>query len=213
MGLPVAPSEVTVNYETSDSTSTIIGYSEVNTVGEEQLKQISISTILPLNSDRVSYTTVEKSNRWINADSYLTFLKDIEKSKLPCRIVITGTDITMLATLQFTYGMKNGNAQEYVIKLNFTEYVPIFAEKLRVNKKKVKAKHGKRRPKPRHKISRGSKVMVNGYAYLTKNAKHGVMIRKRKCHVILVSKGAKHPYYVRDIYGTNMGWIGRGSIK
>lgn len=213
VALPIAPEEVTVNYETGDSATTIMDYGQINRVGDKQLKKISIDSTLPLNSDVVSYTTSSKSSRWVNAESYLTFLKNIVNDKQPVRLVISGTDITTLATLQFTYGMKNGNAQEYVVTLNFTEYVPVFAEKIRVTKKKKHAKKGKRRAKPRHKISRGTKVMVNGYAYLTKNAKHGVMIRKRKCHITMISKGSKHPYFVRDIYGTNMGWIGRGAFR
>lgn len=216
VALPVAPEEVSINDETDDATETIMGYRQINKVGEKKLRTITISSVLPLNTNNVSYVTAERSQRWINAESYLTFLKNIVNDKQPCRVVITGTDISMQATMTMTHGMKDGNAQEYNYQLEFTEFVPVFAEKIRHKrngKTRRPVKKGKRRSKPSHKISRGSKVLVNGYAYLTKNASHGVMIRKRRCHVVLISKGSKHPYFVRDIYGTNMGWIGRSSIK
>lgn len=212
VALPVAPSDISINYETNDSSSVVIGKGEINRVGDFKLRKISINSILPINSDKVAYTTVAKKHRWVNATSYLTFLKNIEQSQTTCRLVLTGTDITMSANLKISYGMASGNAQEYTIQLSFTEHIPVKARKIGRKKKKI-TKKGKSRSKPSHKLSRSSTVLVNGTAYLTNNAKKGVMVRKRKCKITIVSKKAKHPYYVKATNGVNIGWVSRSAIK
>lgn len=212
VALPVAPSDISINYETNDSSSVVIGKGEINRVGDFKLRKITINSILPINSDKVAYTTVAKKHRWVNATSYLTFLKNIEQSQTTCRLVLTGTDITMSANLKISYGMASGNAQEYTIQLSFTEHIPVKARKIGRKNKKI-TKKGKSRSKPTHKLSRGSKVLVNGTAYLTNNAKKGVMIRKRECRIKIISKKAKHPYYVQATNGVNIGWVARSAIK
>ncbi|TPR12401.1 hypothetical protein [Apilactobacillus timberlakei] len=215
VALPVSPSEIKVNFENDESTSKVIGLGEINRLGDKKLKSIKISSFLPLDSSKVSYTTVRKKHKWKNASSYITFLKNIQASKKPCRLVITGFKFSMKATINFTYGMSNGVNNEYTYELDFTEYRKIKAE--RIGKKHGRknnkiAKHGQRRSKPQHKINRGSKVLVNGMAYLTKNAIHGVMIRKRECNITLVSSNAKHPYYVVTTGGVAMGWVSKGAF-
>lgn len=212
VALPVAPTDIQINFESSDITSNVIGHGEINRVGDNKLKTVSINTILPLNSHKVAYTTANGEDTWIKATSYLTFLKNIQKDKKPCQLVITGTGISLSATLNVDYGMSNGNAQEYSVKLSFTEHRPVYAEHIGAGKRKI-IKHGKKRAKPGHKVSLNSEVLVNGMAYLTKNATNGVMIRKQKCNITLISSGAKHPYYVKNIYGTALGWVGKGAIK
>lgn len=212
VALPIAPSDISINYETNDSSSVVMGKGEINRVGDLKLRKISISTTIPLRSDEVAYTTIDGSQIWKNATSYLTFLKNIEQSQSVCRLVITGTDITMEANIKFTYGMSSGNAQEYSLQINFTEHIPVRARKISSKRKSI-VKKGKHRSKPTHKLSRGSSVLINGRAYLTKNAKSGVMIRKRKCRIKIISKKAKHPYYVQATNGVNMGWVSRSAIK
>lgn len=215
VALPVSPSEVKVTFENDSSTSKVIGLGEINRLGDRKLKSIKISSFLPIDSSKVSYTTVRKKHKWKKASSYITFLKNIQASKKPCRLVITGFKFSMKATLNFTYGMENGINNEYTYELDFTEYRKIKADK--VEKKHGKqsnkiAKHGKKRNKPQNKINRGSKVLVNGMAYLTNNATHGVMIRKRECKITLVSNKSKHPYYVVTTGGVAMGWVSKGAF-
>lgn len=211
MALPVAPSEFSINYERNDTVTSVIGLGEINRVGDDKVKKISISSVLPMDSDMVDYTTIKKSHRWKKATSYLTFLKNIEQNKKPVRLVITGTDVTMLATMTLTYGMKDGNAQEYAYTLHFTEYKPVKAYKL-IRKNKL-IKTGKRRTKPTGKISRGSKVTITGMVYVTPSAKKGKKVRKRKGYIKLISKHKKHPYYIKATNGRRIGWVGKRAIK
>ncbi|UQS85868.1 hypothetical protein MOO46_07720 (plasmid) [Apilactobacillus apisilvae] len=210
--LPVAPSAVKIRSETGDSVSTVIGLGEINRIGGQKLKSISISGFLPVNSKHIPYVTVRKKNRWKLATSYITFLKNIEKSKKPCRFLVSNAHISLKMTISaFEYGMADGNADEYQYTIEFKEYRPIKAERIHKVSKKKHAKKGVRRSKPQHKINRGSKVTVNGLAYLSKNATYGVQIRKQTCKITLVSKG-KHPYYVVNTSGTPMGWISRSAM-
>lgn len=213
--LPVAPSDVSIRAETNDSASTVIGLGEINRVGEQKINDIKISGILPNVAENLPYVT--KKPHWKYAESYIDFFKNIEKSKRHCRFVVTGTDISLPVTISsFEYSRSNGNINEYAFTLELKEYKPIAAEKLRINTRKstlVHAKKGKKRTKPMHKLSRGSLVTINGKAYLYKNATHGVFIPRRKCRITLVSKHAKHPYYVRSIDGYNMGWVSRSAIR
>jgi hypothetical protein len=212
VALPVAPESVQVNYETADSTSTVIGKGEINRIGDIKLRQIEIKCYLPLDSSHITYATVHRKHRWKLATSYLTFFQNIFESKKACRLVITGTNITLRATLNYTYGMENSNAQEYMVDLKFTEHIPIKARKLATRHKRA-IKHGKRRGKPSHKISRNSKVMVTGKVYHTSNAKTGKAIRNMKCVITAVAGRAKHRYHVKSVAGKNLGWIDKGAIK
>lgn len=210
--LPVAPSAVKIRAETGDTVSTVIGLGEINRVGAQKLKSISISGFLPVDNTHLPYVTVRKKNRWKKATSYITFLKNIEKNKKPCRFLVSNAHISLKMTISaFEYGMADGNADEYQYTIEFKEYRPIKAERIHKTSPQKHAKKGKRRSNPQHKISRGSKVTVNGLAYLSKNATHGVQIRKQACKITLVSKG-KHPYYVVTTSGTPMGWISRSAM-
>lgn len=211
VAMPVAPTDFNINYDRNDTTSNVIGLGEINRVGDDKLKKITISSVLPIDSDEVQYTTVGKSHRWKKATSYLTFLKNIEQDKKPVRLVITGTNVTMMATMTLTYGMANGNAQEYVYTLTFTEYRPFKAVKLGSKNKLIKK--GKGRSKPAGKINRGSKVTITGKAYSTPTAAKGKKVRKKTCYIMLISKGAKHPYYVKATNGSRVGWVGKEAIK
>lgn len=209
--MPVAPTDFNINYDRNDTTSNVIGLGEVNRVGDDKLKKITISSVMPMDTEDVNYTTPNQSHIWKKATSYLTFLKNIEQDKQPVRLVITGTNITMMATMTFTYGMANGNAQEYAYTLTFTEYRPAKAYKL--GRKNKLIKRGKGRSKPRGKINRGSRVTVTGVAYTTPNAAKGKKVRKKQCYIMLISKGTKHPYYVKATNGSRIGWVGKGAIK
>lgn len=206
--LPVAPSDVKIRAETSDSVSTVIGLGEINRVGDQKIKDVKISGILPNKAQNLPYVTSKP--HWIYAESYITFLRNIQKSGHHCHLVITGTDISIPMTISaFEYGRENLSEYTYTIELK--EYKEIKARKLRARTKKH-PKRGKARPKPAHKLSRGSKVTVNGLAYLSKNATRGVQIRRRHCRITLVSRHAKHPYYCRSLDGYNMGWVSRKAL-
>lgn len=209
----MAPSDISINNETNDATNNVIGHGEINRVGDHKLKKMNINSVFPMDSDEVPYTTAPDGDMWRKATSYITFLNNIVESKKPCRLVIAGSNISLKANLQFTYGMSNGNAQEYSYNLIFTEYRPVMARKLGSSKKKKVAKKGKPRSKPSHKINRGSTVLINGQAYLNKDAAKGVSIRKRQCNIKIVSKNAKHPFYVVATDGTPIGWVSKEAIK
>ncbi|MCL0330617.1 hypothetical protein [Apilactobacillus xinyiensis] len=169
--LPVAPAEFLVKQTTDDKKVEVVKLGEIDRIGAEKLIELSLSALIPLKPKESHYVTAK--NFLSSGSQYIKFFKQIHKDRKPCRIVLTGGNITLSATLnEFEYGFKDGFPEEFNCTFTFTQYKSYKARKLKYSKKHKKAlKKGKRRKKPAHKKSRGSKAKLNGKIKTTKLGK------------------------------------------
>ena len=211
--LPVNPKEISLDASTDDKTVNVIKFGQINLIGDEKLISVQVDGILPLETDGVHYLSTDKPYK--KAQTYLDKLQKIYKSKKQARLVVSGTKINFKGVMsEFKYGMSEGFAEEYQYTFKLTQYKPHKAIKVKATKKKKTAKKGKQRAAPPKKISRGSKVVVNGVLHRD-SAGNGAGLTERNAtrKISLVAKGAKYPYHVTTLNGGARGWVSASAVK
>lgn len=211
--LPVNPKEISLDYTRDDSTVKVIKLGELNLIGDEKLVSIQIDGILPVETEDVHYLSTDKPYK--KAQTYLDKFEKIYKSRKQARLVVSGTKINFKGIMsEFKHGMSDGFADEYQYSFKLAEYKPHKAIKVKATKKKKTAKKGKQRAAPPKKISRGSKVVVNGTLHRD-SAGNGAGLTERNAtrKISLVAKGAKYPYHVTTLNGGARGWVSASAVK
>lgn len=204
--LPVNPAAVKLAYETDDQQETVINLGEVNNVGKLKLTSLSIESLFPTRQ-----TTYTSSDEFHEPDTYIKWFKNIQSKQHKVRVVITGTKISVLMTIQkFEYGMSGGNVDEYQYTLTFLQYRKWDYKKL---KKKSKKGHKKSRSTPPKKIGIGSTVKVNGRLHLDSYGRApGQYEKNAKRQVLYIVPGRKYPVCV-GINGIARGWVKQSEVK
>lgn len=212
--LPINPKEFTIDAATDDKTVSVVKLGQINLIGDEKLKTIDITSTLPVKTADVHYLSTKSVYK--NGQTYLDKLTKLYKAKKPVRLVISGTKVTFKGIIsEFKYGMADGFASEYAYTLKIGEYKAHKAKKVKQKKKSKKAaKKGKSRSKPPKKISRGSKVIVNGRLHRD-SAGNGLGANERNAtrKISLVAPKAKYPYHVATLSGGARGWISKSAVK
>lgn len=210
--LPINPKEFKIEASTNDTTVNVVRLGEVSILGDEKLKSLEISSILPVKIKDAHYLST--SDVYKNGQTYLDKLEKIYKSKKTMRLVISTTKVNFKGIMSgFTYGMSEGYADEFQFTFKINQYQPHKAIKVKAKKKKV-AKKGKSRSKPPKKISRGSKVIVNGRLHLDSAGRGpGQTERNATRKISLIQKGAKYPYHVVTLNGGARGWVKASAVK
>lgn len=213
--LPINPKEYTIDAATDDKTVSVVKLGQLNLIGDEKLKSIEITSTLPVKTADVHYLST--TDVYKNGQTYLDKLSKLYKAKKPIRLVISGTKVSFKGIIsEFKYGMADGFADEYTYTLKIGEYRAHKAKKVKQKKKKSKkvAKKGKSRSKPPKKISRGSKVIVNGRLHRDSAGRGpGLIERNATRKISLVSPKAKYPYHVATLGGGARGWVSKSAVK
>lgn len=213
--LPVNPAEVSIKYETDDKQTNIISYGEINQIGEYKLRNFDFDFVLPRHMKVTHYLTANKLKS--RAQDYLSLLIKLYKAKKPIRFVISSTAVSIKMTIaRFTFGFKDGYADEYACTLSLREYRSYAAKRVKPKKKKKKsAKKGKTRSKSVVKVSRGSIVVATGSLYSTAvgGTKLNATVKNRTVKVMLISPNAKYPYYIQTLTNQPLGWISKANVR
>lgn len=213
--LPVNPAEVSIKYETDDKQTNIISYGEINQIGEYKLRKFDFDFVLPRHMKTTHYLTANSFQP--RAHSYLSLLIKLYKAKKPIRFVISSTAVSIKMTIAgFTFGFKDGYADEYACTLSLREYRSYAAKRVKPKKKKKKsAKKGKTRSKSATKITRGSIVVATGSLYSTADGdtKLGTILENQTVKVTLMIPNTKYPYYLQALMGKPLGWASKASVR
>lgn len=205
--LPVNPAEVKLKYETDDKSENVINLGEVNTVGNLKLVELEISSAFPKR--KMPYVS---SKKFWKPDTYIKKIKNIQKKKHKVRVVIAGTKISILMTIQsFEYKQTSGNRDEYLYTISFKQYRSFKYKKMK--KARSKSHKKKHRATPPKKIGIGSTVRVNGRLHLDSYGRAPGMYEKNaKRQVLYIVPGRKYPVCV-GINGIARGWVKKSEVK
>lgn len=206
--LPVSPEEVMLALERNNSTIDVIKVGEVNQIGENKLKNITIDSFIAVKARNAQVTTASVVK---DASFYLDFLKAWFDSKKTGRIIVSTTKIDVRVTVEkLDWGFKSGNADEYVFTLELKEWRDI---SLKATKKNISSPP-KLKAKPAAKIGVGSTVVVNGQLFTDSYGSGGGMVERNATRKInFLASGRKCPYHVTDMNGGWRGWVTAGSVK
>ena len=207
--LPVNPADVQLSYESDDKSETVINLGEVNIVGNLKLVGLSIESCFP-----TSETTYTSADVLEDPDGYIDSLKEIQEEKHKVRVVVSGTKISILMTInKFEYGMQGGNVDEYLYTLSFKEYRDFSYKKVSKKKKSSTKKKKKKRTSPPKKVGIGSKVKVSGRLHLDSYGASPGMYEKNATRTVLyIVPGREYPVCV-GVNGVARGWVKMSEVK
>ena len=217
--LPVNPEKVTVTYSGNNNTTEVIKLGEINQLKNKKLADISFESFFPQND---WFPAVRTRGKFKTPDFYKEFFQTVMDSRKPCRLVITGLDISMKTSIEnFEYYHQGGDHEDAYYSLEFKEYreyhitqIPVDASLKRTTGTKKKKANSPAKVVAPSNITVGCTVILNGRVhYDSYGAKPGKTFKNYTGKVNFINKKGTHPYHVTTPSGGWLGWVTKGSVK
>lgn len=223
--LPVNPEKVEVKFSGNNSTTEIIQLGEINLLKDRKLAEISFSSFFPQDD---WFPAIRTRGQFKRPDFYKSFFEGIQEDKKPCRLIITGLNITMKTSVEnFSYYHQGGDHEDAYYSLDFKEYrdyhitqIPIAPSLKRptapAKSSTAPAKSSTPQPaKPATpaQITKGCDVILNGRVhYDSYGSKPGKTFSNYKGKVNFINMKGSHPYHVTTPSGGWLGWVTKESV-
>ena len=118
--LPVNPEDITISGKSGNVTSNTVGQGEINDLGFQRLKELTISSFFPKSYNGELY--INTGGNFMDPQDYIKFFEDIKEAREPFRLIITDIDINMLVSIEgFDYTYKYGT-DDVDYELDLREY-------------------------------------------------------------------------------------------
>lgn len=212
--LPVNPESIKMDIPSNNQSNEVVKLGEITQLAVNGLKSLSFDSFFP--SQQGSY---------INADGDQTPPQDmvdkIEKAmndKKPVRIIVTGTSINMLASIDsFEWEIKDAT-NDYYYSITFKEYREYGAKLLKTAPKAKPKPKPAPRPAPTQNITVGCKVIVNGRLHRDSygTGPGQTEVNATRIVNIIVKRprpGQNYPYHVATLNGGWRGWVSKGALR
>ena len=215
--LPVNPEKVEVRYNGNNSTTEIIKLGEINLLKDRKLAEISFSSFFPHDD---WFPAVRTRGQFKPPDFYKKFFEGIQKDKKPCRLIITGLNITMKVSVEnFSYYHQGGDHEDAYYSIDFKEYrdyhitqIPIDSS-LRHSTATKATTPAPAKPVTPTQITKGCDVILNGRVhYDSYGSKPGKTFRNYRGKVNFINMKGSHPYHVTTPSGGWLGWVTKESV-
>lgn len=219
--LPVNPEKVEVKFSGNNSTTEIIQLGEINLLKDRKLAEISFSSFFPQDD---WFPAIRTRGQFKRPDFYKSFFEGIQEDKKPCRLIITGLNITMKTSVEnFSYYHQGGDHEDAYYSLDFKEYrdyhitqISIDPSLKRLKRPTAPAKSPTPQPaKPATpaQITKGCDVILNGRVhYDSYGSKPGKTFSNYKGKVNFINMKGSHPYHVTTPSGGWLGWVTKESV-
>lgn len=213
--LPVNPEKVNVKYSGNNKTSEVIKLGQINLLKDRQLGTISFESFFP---EEDWFSGVRTRGDFKKPEFYKEFIETIIKDKKPCRLIITGINISMKCSIEsFEYYHQAGDHEDAYYTLEFKEYRDYHITEIELNstsKKPVSTStsSGSSTAQPA-KITKGCTVILNGTVHRDSyGAKPGKTFKNYKGKVNFINTKSSHPYHVTTLSGGWLGWVTKESV-
>lgn len=212
--LPVNPESIKMDIPSNNQSNEVVKLGEITQLAVNGLKSLSFGSFFP-NQD----------GSYINADGDQTPPQDmvdkIEKAmndKKPVRIIVTGTSINMLASIdQFEWEIKDAT-NDYYYSITLKEYREYGAKLLKTAPKAKPKPKPTPRPASTQNITVGCKVIVNGRLHRDSygTGPGQTEVNATRIVNIIVKRprpGQNYPYHVATLNGGWRGWVSKGALR
>lgn len=206
--LPVNPEKVEVKFSGNNSTTEIIQLGEINLLKDRKLAEISFSSFFPQED---WFPAIRTRGQFKRPAFYKSFFEGIQEDKKPCRLIITGLNITMKTSVEkFSYYHQGGDHEDAYYSLDFKEYRDYHITQIPVD---PALKRPTPRPATPAQITKGCDVILNGRVhYDSYGSKPGKTFRNYKGKVNFINMKGSHPYHVTTPSGGWLGWVTKKSV-
>lgn len=211
--LPVNPEKITVSYKGNNSTTDVIKLGEINLLKDRKLATISFNSFFPQED---WFPAVRTRGQFKTPAFYKAFFESIMNAKKPCRLVVTGLDISMKCSVEsFEYYHQGGDHEDAYYSLEFKEYRDYHITQIELDpvlKTPTSTSSSSSTVTP-SKITKGCTVILNGTVhYDSYGAKPGKTFKNYKGKVNFINMKGSHPYHVTDLSGGWLGWVTKESV-
>lgn len=215
--LPVNPEKVSVAYKGNNKSTEIIKLGEITLLKDRKLADISFESFFPQYD---WFPAVRTRGDFRGPEFYKAFIQLIMDSKKPCRLVVTGINISMQCSIEkFDYYHKSGDHEDAYYSIGFKEYreyhiTPIGVDpSMSSSKSYNSAVSGPAIPVSPKKITIGCTVILNGRVHLDSyGSKPGKLFTNYRGVVNLINSKGSAPYHITTPSGGWLGWATAESV-
>ncbi len=213
--LPVNPEKVEVRYDGNNRTTEIIKLGEINLLKDRKLAEISFKSFFPQDD---WFPAVRTKGQFETPDFYKKFFEGIQKDKKPCRLIITGLNITMKVSVEnFSYYHQAGDHEDAYYSIDLKEYRDYHITQIPTNSSSERSTATKApapaKPVAPTQITKGCDVILNGRVYYDSyGSKPGKTFSNYRGKVNLTNMKGSHPYHVTTPSGGWLGWVTKESV-
>ena len=216
--LPVNPEKVEVKFSGNNSTTEIIQLGEINLLKDRKLAEISFESFFPQDD---WFPAIRTRGSFKRPDFYKSFFEGIQEDKKPCRLIITGLNITLKTSVEnFSYYHQGGDHEDAYYSLDFKEYRDYHITQIPVDPSLKRPTAPAKRPTPQPskpatpaQITKGCDVILNGRVhYDSYGSKPGKTFSNYKGKVNFINMKGSHPYHVTTPSGGWLGWVTKKSV-
>lgn len=210
--LPVNPEKVTVTYGSNNETTEVIKLGDINLIRHRKLADISFDSFFP---EEDWFPAVRTRGDFKKPAFYKEFILGIKDDQKPCRLVITGIDISMKCSIEdFKFYHQGGDHEDAYYSINFKEYIDHAVTEIKKSssssKKTTTAPAKATTPS---KITIGCDVILNGRVhYDSYGSKPGKTFAGYRGKINYINMKGSHPYHVTTPDGGWLGWVTKESV-
>lgn len=215
--LPVNPEKFEIKYSSMNDSMEIISLGEINRLRGRKLANITFNSFFPYAD---WFPAIRTKGGFQSNQFYKDFfLRAIEDTKHPCRLVVTGINVSMLVSIEsFDYDHRAGEHEDCYYTLNLKEYreyrvtpLPSEGTALTLNSPTPQSTNRASDDKPvitPQQITIGCSVKLSGRVHATSyGEKPGKTFSNYTGRVNLINKKGTHPYHVTTPDGGWLGWV------
>ena len=212
---PVNPSKLSLVRDSNNRTTEIVQLGEINRLGINRLAEISLESQLPEHSD---HSFVQTGGNFKSPTFYVDFIERIRRDQSPCRFIVSGTKINMLASIEaFEFEYRAGEGTDTYFSLELKEHRNHGAKEVKMDLT-GSIPSGKPAPPPappsvNKQPTIGSTVIVNGRLHRDSfGGGPGLTEVNATRKINFHRPGRSHPFHVTLEAGGWRGWITPESI-
>jgi len=207
--LPVNPGAISVEVPSRNESNEVVKLGEITQFATKGLRAVSFNCFFPVNRDS---QFILNGSSFLPPEDYVTLLEKAMDDQKAIRLIITGTKINMLVSIEsFKWDIVDSTGDvEYSITLKeFQEYAAKYVKTVA-----QQVSRQPERPTVSQEITIGCTVIVNGRLHRDSfGSGPGLTEVNATRKVNFIKKGRSHPYHVTLTNGGWRGWVTAGSVR
>lgn len=213
--LPVNPASIKMDIPSGNQSNEVVKLGEITQLAKNGLKSLSFDSFFPVDT---KFGYVNDNATYLDPAEYVDKIEEAMNDLKPVRIIVTDTNINMLASIDsFSWSIDDAT-NDYNYSITLKEYREYGAKYLKnVTKPKPKPKP-KPRPVTTKKVTVGCKVRVNGRLHRDSygSGPGQAEVNAERIVSIIVSNprsNQRYPYHVTTLNGGWRGWVSKDAVK
>ncbi|WP_251855335.1 hypothetical protein [Enterococcus italicus] len=211
--LPVNPGSIKMDIPSNNQSNEVVKLGEITQLAINGLKSLSFDSFFPVDT---KFGYVNDIATHLEPKAYVDVIEQAMNDLKPVRIIVTDTNINMLASIDSFKWSIDDATLDYNYSITLKEYKEYGAKFIK-NVTKPKPQPAPR-PTTTQKITVGCRVRVNGRLHRDSygSGPGQTEVNAERIVSIIVSNphsNQNYPYHVTTIGGGWRGWVSKSAVK